>query len=71
MAAPEATPHGTAASAAGASPERAAEPDPGDASLLERFPRLADLDGMDDDQRIEVFQHVLDTLQRELDEERG
>lgn len=69
MAAPEATPHGTAASAAGASPEQAAEP--GDASLLERFPRLADLDGMDDDQRIEVFQHVLDTLQRELDEERG
>lgn len=71
MVAPEATPHGTAAFAAGASPEQAAEPGPGDASLLERFPRLADLDDMDDDQRIEVFQHVLDTLQRELDEERG
>ena len=36
--------------------------------ITERYPQLADLDGKDDDQRIEVFRDVLGQLQRELDE---
>ena len=35
--------------------------------ITERYPQLADLDGKDDDQRIEVFRDVLGQLQRELD----
>lgn len=41
-----------------------------DTPLERRFPQLADLDDMDYGQRIETFQHVLDTLQHDLDEER-
>ena len=38
--------------------------------ITERYPlpRREDLDGKDDDQRIEVFRDVLGQLQRELDE---
>ena len=36
--------------------------------ITERYPQLADLDGKDDDQRIEVFRDVLGQLQRGLDE---
>lgn len=36
----------------------------------ERFPQLAEIDNMDYAQRIEIFQHVLDSLQSELDENR-
>ena len=38
--------------------------------LTARFPELAELDGLDDDQRIAAFQQVLDALQRELNESR-
>ena len=38
--------------------------------LTARFPELAELDGLDDDQRIAAFQHVLDALQQELNESR-
>ena len=36
----------------------------------ERFPQLTKIDSMDYTQRIEIFQHVLDSLQSELDENR-
>lgn len=36
--------------------------------ITKHYPQLADLDGKDDDQRIEVFRDVLGQLQRELDE---
>ena len=36
--------------------------------LAERFPRLADVDRMDDEQRIAAFRDVLDGLRRELDD---
>lgn len=39
-------------------------------ALTARFPGLADLDGQDDEQRVETFRHVLKELQRELDESR-
>ena len=39
-------------------------------ALTPRFPGLADLDGQDDEQRVETFRHVLKELQRELDESR-
>lgn len=38
--------------------------------LTERFPALSHLDEQDDGQRIDTFQQVLDTLQREFDESR-
>lgn len=40
------------------------------APLAARFPELAELDGLDDDQRIAAFQQVLDALQQELNESR-
>lgn len=49
--------------AAGDAPDRS--------EVTQRFPELGRLDGMDYDQRIETFQTILDTLQHELDEERG
>ena len=36
--------------------------------LTERFPRLADVDRLDDEQRIAAFRDVLDGLRRELDD---
>ena len=39
-------------------------------SVTTRFPELAQLAEQDDEQRIETFQHVLDALQRELNESR-
>ncbi|KFI47734.1 hypothetical protein [Bifidobacterium biavatii] len=36
----------------------------------QRFPELAELDRMDDDQRIAAFRDVLDQLTHELDESR-
>ena len=39
--------------------------------ITERYPQLADLDGKDDDQRIEVFRDGLGQPQRELDENHG
>ena len=40
------------------------------APLTARFPELAELDGLDDDQRIAAFQQVLDALQQDLNESR-
>lgn len=39
-------------------------------ALFRRFPQLADLESMDDAERLEAFQHVLDQLQHDLDESR-
>lgn len=41
-----------------------------DDNVIQRFPQLANLDDLDDSQRIEVFQSVLDQLSHELDESR-
>lgn len=38
--------------------------------ITERFPELAGLDCQDDDQRLETYRHVLDALQRELEDDR-
>ncbi|MBW3091670.1 hypothetical protein KIH79_01620 [Bifidobacterium sp. 82T10] len=38
--------------------------------LTQRFPELAELDRMDDDQRIAAFRSALDRLAHELDESR-
>ena len=40
------------------------------APVTARFPELAELDGLDDDQRIAAFQQVLDALQQDLNESR-
>ena len=38
--------------------------------VSERFPQLAQLDQQQPDQQIETFRHVLDELQRDLDDGR-
>ncbi|OZG62375.1 hypothetical protein BLEM_0921 [Bifidobacterium lemurum] len=40
------------------------------ASVVSRFPELERIDQIQPDQQIETFSHVLDELQRELDDER-